>query len=132
MMNKISLALFLTFLSSLIYAQPPQLIVQIVVDQLRGDLLNQYHNEFGKDGFNYLLRHSLNFSNAHHAHANTTTCVGHATISTGSYPALHGIIDNEWFQRSTKKIVYCMKIMLLLFCQRYILIRMLPDVLPIT
>lgn len=93
-----------------IYAQitPPKLIVQIVVDQLRGDLIGQHIKQYGDGGFNYLLNHAIDFHNAYHPHANTTTCAGHATISTGSYPSLHGIVDNEWYDRKTHKMVYCM------------------------
>lgn len=108
------LLFFLTFLviSPLVQAdnlKPPKLIVLIVVDQLRGDLIHRYQSQFNKDGFNYLLSHSLNFYNAHHPHANTTTCAGHATIATGSYPAFHGIIDNDWYDRTTNKYIYCME-----------------------
>ena len=35
----------------------PRLIVQLVIDQLRGDLINRHHKQFGTDGFNYLLKH---------------------------------------------------------------------------
>lgn len=105
-MRKI-IALLSSFFLSTLWASPPKLIVQIVVDQLRGDLIHQYQNEFGPAGFNYLLAHGLNFQNTHHPHANTVTCVGHATIATGSYPSLHGIVANSWFDRATQKNTYC-------------------------
>lgn len=89
--------------------QAPKLIVQIVVDQLRGDLIHQHQAQFGTDGFNYLLNNGLDFHNAHHPHANTTTCAGHSTIATGSYPAMHGIVDNDWYDRKTNKLIYCME-----------------------
>lgn len=93
------------------YAAPnhPKLIVQIVIDQLRGDLIEAHRNQFGKGGFNYLLSHSINYNNAHHPHANTTTCAGHAAIATGSYPSLNGIVNNEWYDRKTKRIIYCIE-----------------------
>ncbi|RUR12669.1 alkaline phosphatase family protein [Legionella sp. km772] len=100
------------FLSTcLCYAssQAPKLVVQIVVDQLRGDLIHQHQTQFGEHGFNYLLSHGLDFHNAHHPHANTTTCAGHATIATGSYPAMHGIVDNDWYDRKTNRLIYCME-----------------------
>lgn len=85
----------------------PKLILQIVVDQLRGDLIYKHQKQFGPDGFNYLIAHSLDFHNTHHPHANTTTCAGHTTISTGSFPALHGVIDNDWYDRQSRQLVYC-------------------------
>ena len=81
----------------------PKLIVQLVVDQLRGDLIQKHQKQFGAGGFNYLLSHAVNYHNAHHPHANTTTCAGHATIATGSYPALHGIINNDWYDRKSPR-----------------------------
>ncbi|MDI9819873.1 MULTISPECIES: alkaline phosphatase family protein [unclassified Legionella] len=97
--------------SPLLFADSPKprLILQLVVDQLRGDLLYQYQQNFAADGFNYLLAHGINYRNAHHSHANTVTCAGHATIATGSYPALHGIIDNNWYNRQTHQPIYCVE-----------------------
>lgn len=94
---------------SILNAQPPQLIVQIVVDQLRGDRLLTYRQQFGENGFNYLFKHGINYQNTHQPHANTTTCAGHATISTGSYPAMHGIVNNHWFDKKLQKTIYCME-----------------------
>jgi predicted AlkP superfamily pyrophosphatase or phosphodiesterase len=106
-MRKVALLLLLG--SSVLFAEPPKLIVQLVVDQLRGDLIQQYHSQLGSDGFNYLLNHSINFQNAHHPHAHTVTCVGHATIATGSYPSLHGIVANDWFNRESLQEIYCVE-----------------------
>lgn len=109
-MKKI-ITLFIILTVFTVHAEPtkPRLIVQIVVDQLRGDLLKKHQSQFNKNGFNYLLKHSVDFTNAHHPHANTTTCAGHATIATGSYPALHGVVDNDWFDRSSGQLIYCME-----------------------
>ncbi|TAL60434.1 MAG: alkaline phosphatase family protein [Legionella sp.] len=97
-----------TLLSTNTFAQP-QLVVQLIVDQLRGDLIQKHQSQFGPDGFNYLLNHGLDFHNAHHSHANTTTCAGHTSIATGSYPSLHGIMDNDWYDRKTRKLMYCVE-----------------------
>lgn len=104
-----ALSLLISPIIAVAESSQPKLIVQIVVDQLRGDLIYQYKDEFGTDGFNYLLNHAIDFHNAHHPHANTTTCAGHATIATGSYPSLHGIVNNDWFDRKSKKMMYCME-----------------------
>ena len=60
----------------------PKLILQITVDQLRGDLPGRYLKQMGDGGFRYLMQHSVWYANAHHAHANTETVVtspaGHA------------------------------------------------------
>ncbi len=108
-MKKSCISLLMILCSSLLFADgPPKLIIQIVIDQLRGDLIERYHSKFSAQGFNYLLNHGIDYHNAHHPHANTVTCVGHATIATGSYPSLHGIVSNDWYDRKTHKTVYCM------------------------
>jgi predicted AlkP superfamily pyrophosphatase or phosphodiesterase len=110
-MMKIACSILLSIGSVIVNAQgaQPKLILQLVIDQLRGDLIHQHQQQFGPSGFNYLLKHGIYYHNAHHPHANTTTCAGHATIATGSYPSLHGVVDNEWYDRATKKVIYCME-----------------------
>jgi len=47
----------------------PKLILQITVDQMRGDLLTRYYDRFGDGGFRYLLDAGTVYTNAHHRHA---------------------------------------------------------------
>ena len=56
----------------------PRLILQITVDQLRGDLPMRYEERLGEGGFRYLWEKGTVYADAHHAHANTETIVGHA------------------------------------------------------
>lgn len=83
----------------------PRLVVLLVVDQLRADLLDRYDGLF-EGGFRYLRDRGLRFSEAHHGHAGTTTAPGHATIATGCDPARHGVISNYWFDRATGELAY--------------------------
>jgi predicted AlkP superfamily pyrophosphatase or phosphodiesterase len=84
----------------------PKLILQITVDQLRGDLPTRYLDRLGKGGFRYLLENGTHYANAHYRHANTETAVGHATIITGADPSRHGIVGNVWIDPSTGESVY--------------------------
>jgi predicted AlkP superfamily pyrophosphatase or phosphodiesterase len=86
--------------------EKPRLILQITVDQLRGDLPTRYHNRLGEGGFRYLWENGVVFRNAHHAHANTETIVGHTTLATGTHPSIHGMIGNLWFDRETGFTTY--------------------------
>ncbi|KTD03341.1 alkaline phosphatase family protein [Fluoribacter gormanii] len=104
-----SIFLFLNCLNTYAQIHQPKLVVQLVIDQLRGDLIFQHQQQFGNGGFNYLLSHAIDYHNTHHPHANTTTCAGHATVATGSFPALHGIVNNEWYDRKSRQMVYCME-----------------------
>ncbi len=84
----------------------PKLILQITVDQLRGDLPTRYYDRFGKGGFRYLWEKGVVYTNAHHAHANTETIVGHTTLATGAHPSVHGMIGNVWFDRKSGRTIY--------------------------
>jgi predicted AlkP superfamily pyrophosphatase or phosphodiesterase len=84
----------------------PKLVLQITVDQLRGDLPTRYYERLGEGGFRYLMEEGVVFRNAHHPHANTETIVGHATLATGTYPSVHGMVGNLWFDRETGKVTY--------------------------
>jgi predicted AlkP superfamily pyrophosphatase or phosphodiesterase len=84
----------------------PKLILQVTVDQLRGDQPERYLDRMGKGGFRYLLEEGVVYKDAHHRHSNTETVVGHATLATGADPAVHGMVGNVWFDRDQKKLVY--------------------------
>jgi len=86
--------------------RPPKLILQITVDQLRGDLPLRFKERLGQGGFRYLLENGTHYQNAHYQHANTETAVGHATLATGADPSRHGIIANDWIDQQTGKFVY--------------------------
>lgn len=87
-------------------AEAPRLILQLTVDQLRGDLPTRYYERLGDGGFRYLLENGVVYRNAHHAHANTETIVGHATLATGAHPSIHGMVGNLWFDRETGFTTY--------------------------
>lgn len=79
--------------------EPPQLVVLIAVDQMRGDLLDRYASLY-TGGFRRFLDEGYRFRVASHAHANTETAAGHATLSTGVFPSRSGIVANNWSQKS--------------------------------
>lgn len=84
----------------------PKLVLQITVDQLRGDMPTAYLAKMGKGGFRYLLNEGVVYKDAHHIHANTETIVGHATLATGALPAVHGMIGNVWYDDKLERLVY--------------------------
>jgi predicted AlkP superfamily pyrophosphatase or phosphodiesterase len=84
----------------------PRLVLQITVDQLRGDMPERYLDKMGKGGFRYLLEKGVVFEDAHHSHANTETIVGHTTLATGAVPADHGLVGNVWFDRESGEMTY--------------------------
>ena len=84
----------------------PRLILQITVDQLRGDLPTRHFDQFGEGGFRYLWEQGAVYTDAYHNHANNETIVGHTTLATGATPAAHGMIGNTWLDRETGETVY--------------------------
>jgi predicted AlkP superfamily pyrophosphatase or phosphodiesterase len=88
--------------------EDPSLVVVIVVDQLRGDMLDQYDEAFS-GGFRRLLDDGYRYTNASHPFAVTHTAAGHASISTGVPPSRSGIVANTWSQRTGEdwRQTYC-------------------------
>lgn len=83
-----------------------RLVLQITVDQLRGDLPLRHMQQFGKGGFKYLEKKGVWYTNANYQHANTETIVGHSSLATGTVPAIHGMIANVWLDQDTGQLVY--------------------------
>ncbi len=90
-------------------AAPPKLILQVTVDQLRGDLPDKYMKNMGEGGFRYLKKEGIWYANADFSYAATETAVGHTTLATGANPSEHGIISNVWFDRESGKLVYAIE-----------------------
>lgn len=87
--------------------QKPKLVVGIVVDQMRQEYLYRFENKFGEQGFKRLMNEGFMVKNAHYNYVPTETGPGHASIYTGTTPAMHGIVANDWYDRSLKRDVYC-------------------------
>lgn len=81
--------------------EPPALVVLISVDQLRGDYLERFRPHFSTGGFRLLLEQGAVFTDCHHQQSLTKTAPGHATMLTGVHPDVHGIIANDWLDRTS-------------------------------
>lgn len=89
--------------------QPPKLVVGIMVDQMRQEYLYRYYNSFGEGGFRRILSGGFELKNAHYNYVPTVTGPGHASVYTGTTPSIHGIIGNEWYDKTTKKEINCVE-----------------------
>lgn len=85
----------------------PKLVVGIVVDQMRYDYLTRFWGRYGNDGFKRLVNEGFNCKNNHYNYVPTYTGPGHASIYTGATPAVHGIIGNDFFDKTIGEMVYC-------------------------
>lgn len=85
----------------------PKLVVGLVVDQMRWDYLYRYYNRYTNGGFKRLVNEGFSVENTFIPYTPTYTACGHTCIYTGSIPAIHGIIGNDWYDSETKKNMYC-------------------------
>src|SRR5690242_14953885 len=86
----------------------PKLVVGIVIDQMRWDYIYRYYNIYKTDGgFKRFLNEGFTCENTFIPYTPTVTAAGHTCIYTGSVPAIHGIVGNEWYDKELKKEVYC-------------------------
>lgn len=90
-------------------AQParPKLVVGLMIDQMRWDYLYRFADRYGDDGFKRLLNEGFSCENALLNYIPTVTAIGHASVYTGSVPAIHGIAGNDWVIQATGQPMYC-------------------------
>jgi len=96
----------------------PRLVVLVVVDQLPTRLLDAVR-PLVREGLARLTSPDAARAVARYAHANTYTATGHATLSTGASPRVHGIVANWWW--NGHEVVYGGRI-------RYLMAEPLADV----
>lgn len=87
--------------------KPPQLIVILVVDQLRADQPLRYFNDFKETGLKKIFNQGSYLPFAEYPVLQNMTCPGHAMIATGSTPSSNKIPMNEWYDFTQKKIIPC-------------------------
>jgi len=97
-----------------VYGQPlkngtlkPKLVIGIIVENMRPDYIDRYWDKFGEGGFKKLYNEGAvcsNFKIEQHIQSYAT---GTATLFTGVYPSIHGIISPVWYDRLTEKEIYC-------------------------
>jgi predicted AlkP superfamily pyrophosphatase or phosphodiesterase len=88
-------------------APHPRLVVGIIVDQMRHEYLYRFNSKYGAAGFRRLIDDGFVLKNGHYNYMPTVTGPGHASVYTGTTPAVHGIIGNEWYDKNLKKDINC-------------------------
>src|SRR5579862_1192648 len=82
----------------------PRLISLVISEQFRTDYIDRFGNFFVAGGFRRLRQEGSYFQDCQMA-ASTFTCSGLATLATGAYPELHGIVADTWYDRKEHKPV---------------------------
>ena len=91
------------------YPHRPKLLLILVIDQFRYDYLVRFRPQFVAGGFDLLLKGGASFADCRYNYATTATGPGHATLLTGAYSNVHGIIGNEWYEPSLHRLVNCVE-----------------------
>jgi len=87
-------------------AAKPKLVVLLSVDQMRGDYIDKYRHQWTK-GLHRMTTEGAWFRDANYPYYTTVTCAGHASIGTGTVPAVHGMVANTWADRNNARTVSC-------------------------
>src|SRR5690606_24496477 len=108
----LSFAILLAFLSfektnATTPENKPKIVIGMMVDQMRWDYLYKYRDRYVEGGFKRLIDEGFSCENTLIDYAPTITGCGHASVYTGSVPAIHGIVGNDWYDRSLGKKVGC-------------------------
>ena len=73
---------------------------------MRGDYVDRFRHQWTK-GLHRLVTEGAWFRQADYPYYNTVTCAGHASMSTGTVPAVHGMVLNQWWERNNSRLVAC-------------------------
>ena len=102
---------FILVLSACFFArsqrESPKIIIGIVVDQMCYDYLYRFEKNYSESGFKKLMNEGSHLKNMHFNYIPTYTGPGHASIFTGTTPRKHGVIANNWLERSSNQNVNC-------------------------
>jgi predicted AlkP superfamily pyrophosphatase or phosphodiesterase len=116
MMKNVLLFLAAFLLKPLLFSQDrnvppekPKLVISIIVSEMRYDYINRYWNNFAADGFKKLFSNGSIYINAHHDYLIAESGPGYASVATGAYPDVHGIVSNYWFERLKNTVSFCIE-----------------------
>ena len=82
----------------------PKLLVLVLLEQFRGDYLDTAASQLGTGGLRRLLEKGAYFPDCRHL-ASGFSATAVATLATGAWPALHGIVADSWYDRSSRRAV---------------------------
>ncbi|NDV67552.1 alkaline phosphatase family protein [Dysgonomonas sp. 25] len=83
--------------------ETPKLVIGITIDQLRGDYLEMFQQNFSDRGFKRLLNEGLVYENVSFNIPNLDDVSAITTIYTGTTPFYHGILANKKYITKEKR-----------------------------
>ncbi len=85
--------------------ESPRLIVQVVIDHMSIDYLYRYQDIFSEGGFKKLMNEGFYIRNGYHPYPVDQYASGYVGITTGTIPAIHGMIGDTWYNRLQEIVV---------------------------
>jgi hypothetical protein len=82
----------------------PKLLVLVLLEQVRGDCLDDAAPQFSPGGLKRILEKGAWFPDCRHL-ASTFPASTIATLTTGAWPAQHGIVAGSWYDRAARRAV---------------------------
>ena len=74
----------------------PALVVNMVVGGLPYDFVTRYGHNLSEGGFRRLAESGVSFTSARYDYMPTDRASSLATITTGTYPSVHGVVGERW------------------------------------
>jgi hypothetical protein len=82
-------------------ANRPKLLVLVVLEQIRSELLESVSSQLITGGLQRVLYRGAHFPDCRNL-ASTFSSSSIATLATGAWPSQHGIVADTWFDRNAK------------------------------
>ena len=92
-----------------ISANTPRIVVGIVIEDFNPDYIERFWDRFGDGGFQRLYRAGFICANHHYDNLIQRPSTNMATLSSGTSPSHHGIINDSWIDRLKNKEIYAIK-----------------------
>lgn len=86
------------------YAQKPKVVVVINVENMRPEYIQRYYYNLLDGGLKRLVDQGALCSNTRNYINDQNIEAATATLFTGNYPTLHGVVNSDWLNRVNNKI----------------------------
>jgi hypothetical protein len=86
------------------FPRDASLIVMVVVEQLRADYLDRFRESFGQNGLRRLMSEGAYYPECC-VESSTFPSSSLATLATGSFPDMHGVIADRWFDSRSGAVI---------------------------
>ncbi len=89
--------LLLAPMTKAVAEERPTIVVNIVIGSMRADDLERFAHNFAASGLRLLMEHGVTYKEAYYNYSTASTASGLATLATGAYPSVHGVVGEKWW-----------------------------------